>query len=201
MRVVDLPAQVMSMLRRHPSVRDVVLSGSRKRGEPTLLSDWDFEVEVEDLDRFVRDLPELVRRLNPLGQQWDGLSPIWCYQFLLPGPTKVDVLVDRPHTPEGPWQPNAQNLKEIDHHFWDWTLWLAGKALRGREQFVAEELAKMSGHLLGPLGVEEVPLDIPTALRSYLTARSDAESRFGIGVDRRIETEVRRALAEAGFDV
>ena len=189
------------MLRKHPSVRDVALSGSRQRDEPTLLSDWDFEVEVDDLDRFVQDLPGLVRQLHPLGQQWDGLSPIWCYQFLLPGPAKVDILVDRPHTPDGPWQPNAENLKEIDHHFWDWTLWLAGKALRGREQFVAEELRKMSGHLLRPLGVEEVPRYIQTAVRAYLRARLDAESRFGIAVDRLIELEVRGALVDAGFDV
>lgn len=80
-------------------------------------------------------------------------------------------------------------------------LWLAGKALRGRQQFVEDELAKMSNHLLRPLGVEGLPRDIPTAVRAYLTARSEAESRFGIGVDRRIETEVHRALGEAGFRV
>ncbi len=198
---MELSMQVITMLRQHSSVRDVVLSGSRQRDEPTLLSDWDFEVEVDDLDRFVQDLPRLIRQLNPLGQQWDRLSPIWCYQFLLPGPTKVDILVDRPHTQEGPWQPNAENLKEVDHHFWDWILWLAGKTLRGRKDFVRDELGKMSDHLLRPLGVEGVPRDIRTAVRAYLTARSDAESRFGVAVDRRIETEVRRAMAEAGFDV
>jgi hypothetical protein len=198
---MDLSTQVITMLREHPSVRGVVLSGSRQRDEQTLLSDWDFEVEVDDLDHFVHDLPRLVRRLNPLGQQWDRLSPIWCYQFLLPGPAKVDILVDRPHAQESPWEPNADNLKELDHHFWDWILWLGGKELRGREKFVIDELRKMSEHLLRPLAVEEVPTDIKAAVRAYRAARSGAERRFGIDLDRRIETEVRRALSEAGFEV
>lgn len=199
--MTDLATQVITLLGRHPSVTHVVLSGSRQRDEQTPLSDWDFEVEVDDLDRFVEALPELVRVLGPLGQQWDRLSPIWCYQLLLPGPTKVDILVDRPHPQEGPWQPNADNLKDLDHHFWDWILWLGGKTLRGREGFVTDELVKMSQHLLRPLGVEEVPTDIEAAVRGYNGARSDAEARLGVDVERRVEMEVRRALSEAGFDV
>lgn len=198
---MDLSTRVMTLLRQHPSVQDVVLSGSRQRDEATSLSDWDFEVEVDDLDRFVDDLPTLVHELSPLGQQWDRLSSRWNYMLLLPGPTKVDIIVNRPHIQEGPWKPSRENLRHLDHHFWDWILWLAGKALRGQEDLVKAELAKMSDHLLRPLGVAPVPGDVQAAVRAYCRVRSEAEARFDTAVERRIETEVRRALAEAGLDV
>jgi hypothetical protein len=44
--------------------------------------------------------------------------------------------------------------------FWDWTLWLGGKALRGELQLVTDELAKMHGFLLAPLGVASAPTSL-----------------------------------------
>lgn len=172
--------------------------GSRERDDATLLSDWDFEVEVGDFDLFLQDLPDLVSPLDPLGQQWDRLSKRWNYMLLLPGPTKVDIIVDRLHDQEGPWEPNAENLQEIDHHFWDWILWLGGKALRGRTELVNEELRKMSDHLLRPLGVDRVPANVEGAVRAYREARSKAEARLESVLDKRIEKEVTRALRETG---
>jgi len=198
---MDIATEVTTLLKRHPSVDEVKLVGSRKRADETALSDWDFEVEVNDLERFVEALPNLVGELHPLGRQWDPLSDIWCYQLMLRGPTKVDILVDRPHEREAPWEPGAENLQELDHHFWDWTLWLAGKALRGRGDFVEAELRKMSEHLLRPLGVEGAPDGLERAVHVYRAARSEVEARLGYAVDTRIENEVLEGLRRAGLKV
>src|SRR5687768_17578568 len=122
--MMDLGEKVIALLRTHPAVRSAVLSGSRSRHETTQLSDWDFDVEVNDFDRFVADLPGLVEELHPLGQQWDPYSDHWNYMLFLSGPVKVDIILERPFEQEGPRSPSRENLSLIDHHFWDWALWL-----------------------------------------------------------------------------
>lgn len=104
------PQRVMALLNGHPAVSRVVLTGSRDRNEATLLSDWDFEVETTDFSALRSDLPELVKPLRPLGQQWDRLSGRWNYMLMLEGPVKVDLLIDRPHRKCGPWEASPETL-------------------------------------------------------------------------------------------
>src|SRR5919198_1186230 len=92
LRAVDLGTRVPELLRRHPSVRAVSLTGSRARGTPTPLSDWDFGVETDDLDALAADVPELLGPLEPLAQQWDPLGERATYMLMLRGPTKVDLI-------------------------------------------------------------------------------------------------------------
>src|SRR5918911_942077 len=149
----DLEQRVRFAVEQHLCVRAVQLAGSRQRGTPTELSDWDFTVETSDFERVAADLPGLVTPLRPLAQQWDPLAETACYMLLLRGPTKVDFLFDRPRQPNPPWSASGQTLQAIDQHFWDWVLWLASKDSAGKDELVHDELAKMSIFLLGPLGV------------------------------------------------
>jgi hypothetical protein len=167
-------------------VTGVQLIGSRARGEATPRSDWDFHVDVTDLPAVARDLPALAEPLAPLGQLWDPLSDRHVYALILPGPVKVDLLFDEPHEHEPPWQPSPATLPAIDTHFWDWTLWLTGKAYAGRGELVRAELAKMSAHLLRPLGIDEVPATIGDAARRYRAARDRLEAAYGMAVPRQL---------------
>ena len=187
----DIPGAVTAALLSHPHVLTVAFVGSRAAGTPTPLSDWDFDVKVDDFPAVVADLPALVSGLEPLAEQWDRLSPTACSMLMLAGPAKIDLIFsDVPHRPLPPWVVTAQTLEEIERHFWDWILWLASKHLGGKVGLVSEELEKMSVHLLRPMGVEEVPATIPAATTCFRAARDRLESRLGVAVPRRLEREV-----------
>ena len=164
------------------------------------LSDWDFLVETDDFERVRADLSRLVEPLRPLAAQWDRLSEeAACYMLLLPDGTKVDLLFDRPPALEPPWQRRAETLDGIDRHFWDWILWLGGKQLGGRDALVRGHLSGlMYEHLLGPLGVGELPDTIANAVERYQHTRGERERALGVNVSRAAERAVLPRLREAG---
>jgi hypothetical protein len=187
----DLAELVVGLVGSHPNVREVRLVGSRDTAHARLESDWDFRVEVDDFVSVASALPDLVRSLEPLAQQWDRLSDEQCWMLILRGPVKVDVIFPEvPHVHEAPWEPGRANLSALDAHFWDWTLWLHGKAAGGKNELISKELAKLHDHLLKPMGVESAPISVPGAVAAYRSARDDAEDRFGQKVPRRLESEV-----------
>jgi hypothetical protein len=179
----------------HPAVRRIDLVGSRAEGRATTWSDWDFGVEAADFDALAVALPGLLAPLEPLVQQWDRLSPEWCWMLILRRPVKVDLIFPgQAHAVEPPWEPSAENLGAIDDHFWDWMLWLKGKEAAGKRELLAAELEKLSANLLGPLGAPEAPSSIAEAVRAYRRARDQAERRFGVSVRREVEAAVAQAL-------
>jgi hypothetical protein len=192
----DVASSVRAALERHPHILHVELVGSRATGTPVPLSDWDFVLHADDVDAVVRDLPSLVAELEPLAAQWDRLGPpeYSCYMLMLPGPAKVDLVVRIPHELEPPWAVTAETLEGIDRHVWDWTLWLASKRQRGEADLVREQLGLMTEHLLGPLGVAEVPGSIEEAIVAYRAARDREEAELGVAVPRRLEREVLRVV-------
>lgn len=186
-----LDRRVVAALSRHPLVRSVRLVGSRAEGRAKEWSDWDFAVDVDDFDAVAQDLPALCAPLQPVAQQWDPLSPEYCWMLMLPGPTKVDlVFLDRPHPLERPWQPARDSLVDIDRHFWDWALWLRSKERSGKTDLVTAELEKLTQHLLAPLGVEATPASVAEAVAVYRGARARAERRFACEVPRELEAAV-----------
>jgi len=189
-----LPDDVVAALIADPRIQRVELAGSRARGTPTSLSDWDFSVTTGDFDAVRDELPRLVSPLQPVVALWDPLSPQWCYMFILTGPAKVDLLFGLPHPIHAPWQVTAESLPRIDDHFWDWALWLASKQLAGRRELVAAELGKMHGHLLEPLGVTAVPASIGAAVADYRAARASWEARLQYQVPRAAEMTVMPSL-------
>jgi hypothetical protein len=192
----DLAASVKAALLPHPHILTVELVGSRATGSPTSLSDWDFEVMTDGFDAVARELPAMVAVLEPLAQQWDRISEYPCYMLMLSGPVKVDLIFPgEPYESLPPWTVTAETLGGIDRHFWDWILWLASKREKGQDELVHRELAKMSEHLLRPLGVDRVPGSIEMALESYRFARDEREREFGMEVSRRLEREVLPALS------
>jgi hypothetical protein len=94
---------------------------------------------------------------------------------------------------------SADTLASIDGHFWDWTLWLGGKTLRGERQLVAEELDKMHGYLLAPLGVASAPASLDEAVASYRRARAHAIDILGVAVDPELGRQVSEALQLHGL--
>jgi hypothetical protein len=186
----DIVTAVTAALLKHPAIRSVTLVGSRAAGTPVPLSDWDFLVEVEDFAAISDELPGLVATLEPLAEQWDRLNAEWCYMLLLPGPVKVDLIFDQPHSDEPPWTVDADTLPGIDRHFWDWILWLSSKEQRGERPLVRRELDKMNRHLLHPLGAVGVPGSIPEAIERYRRARRERERQLGTTVSRRLGREV-----------
>jgi hypothetical protein len=181
-------------MERHPSVLSVELVGSRARGTASTFSDWDFAVETDDFEAVARDIHLLLGPLHPLVQQWDPLSETWCWMAILRGPTKLDFIFGEPHDSEPPWQPRADNLDAIDGHFWDWALWLRSKQASGKTELLQHELAKLSAHVLCPMGVESRPLSLDEAVVSYLAARDRLERRFGVLVPRALECEIAPVL-------
>jgi predicted nucleotidyltransferase len=201
----DIAAAVPAALLGHPHVMAVELVGSRARGTPSPLSDWDFAVEVSDLAGVTEDMPALVAELEPLSEQWDRLGPddYCCYMLMLAGPVKIDLIFPGvPHRPEPPWKVAPDTLDGIDQHFWDWALWMAAKEQGGKDELVLQELRKMSEHLLKPMGVDRVPGSIHAATVEYLAARERLESSLGVHVSRRVELEVLPVLrtAQRGSD-
>jgi hypothetical protein len=191
---VDLAVRVPEALLRHGAVEKVELVGSRATGAFLPLSDWDFLVETDDFDTVAAALPELVEPLNPLARQWDPLAEHPCYMLMLAGAIKVDLIFDRPSEHAPPWVPTAETLPRIDAHFWDWVLWLGAKRAAGKHDLLESELAKLSIHVLEPLGVEERPVSLEDAVSRYTAALRDAEKRLGVRVSPRIARAVRMRL-------
>src|SRR5438093_1239328 len=104
---MSIPSAVAAALARHPAVDSVRQSGSRAGGTPTVLSDWDFEVQTNDFSAVAEALPELVAPLNPLAQQWDPLAQRRTYMLLFPGPAKStsSSLSGKRQAPPGRWTP------------------------------------------------------------------------------------------------
>ena len=193
---MDVEARVRAALAASPHVRSVELVGSRRRGDETRLSDWDFLVDTDDFDALAPELPRLVEPLEPLGHLWDPLSEEAPYfMLILRGPVKVDLAFDRPNVTQPPWVATRETLPRIDAHFWDWTLWLASKRERGQDDLVRAMLDHMSSYLLAALGVEEVPATLERAIALYGEARDRAEARFGVRVTRELGEEVARAVS------
>lgn len=188
---MELTERIIQAVAPHPAVRSIELAGSRAEGRAHEHSDWDFLVEADDFAAVARALPRLLAPLEPLVQQWDRLSPEWCWMMILRGPAKVDLIFpDHPHTNEPPWTASRENLAGIEAHFWDWMLWLRSKEASGKAEVIANELEKLYDHLLAPLGVEHRPSTLPEALDVYRSARERTEQRFGTMVDRKLEAAV-----------
>jgi hypothetical protein len=173
----------------------VRLAGSRAKGESGALSDWDFEVETRDFRAVADALPKLIAPLEPLAQQWDRLNDHACYMLMLRGVGKVDLIFDEPWQSKPPWVVSVETLRGIDDHFWDWTIWLAAKDRAGKRNLVAAELRKMHEHLLGPLGVDDVPSSIEQSVAAYLSALRHAEERLAVQVPPVLQREVLNRLA------
>jgi hypothetical protein len=198
LRAVDFATWIPELLGRHPLVRRARLAGSRATGTTTPLSDWDFAVETDELDALAAELPELLAPLEPLAQQWDPLGERPTYMLMLHGPAKVDLIfVHQTMEERPPWRVTARTLAGLDAHFWDWILWLAAKRARGREELVRDELQKMHGFLLRPLGVADAPGTIDQALESYLRALEERERELGAEVSRTLRDEVLPAVRGA----
>jgi len=192
-----LNRRIPTLLTRHPSVLDVCLVGSRAEGRANERSDWDFLIKTSDFGAVAKALPELLAPLECLAQQWDPLSPHWVWMLMLRGPVKVDlVLAGRSHPPQLPWVPSATSLEAIEMHFWGWILWIDSKA-RADSALHKTELVKLFEHILAPLGVEAIPRTGTDAVALYLTARAEAEARFGLEVPRRLQAEVAPVLGQA----
>ena len=195
--VDDWVTVAIGLLADHPAVTSVQFAGSRSRGTHDVLSDWDFAVETSDFDALVRDLPGLVAPLKPLGQQWEPLGHFPVYQVLVAGPTKIEYLfLSRSQEPAPPLKPCGDTLAAINTHFWDWIWWLTTKASIGRSNLVTEHLAQLNAHLLRPLGIVAAPTTIEDAIDVFVARRNELEREFGVTVDRALEDEVRRGIAD-----
>jgi hypothetical protein len=188
---LDLASEVPRLLAASALVSSVELRGSRAEGTATRYSDWDFVVFAPTFETLAMRLPDLVSPLEPLVQLWDPLSNVACYMLIMDGPTKIDLIFEEvPNEPRAPWTASAETLPAINDHFWDWTLWLTSKAAVGKHSMVSDELAKMSHHLLAPLGIAHVPGSLGEAVDVYLGALADCELRFDVAVDRRAEGQI-----------
>lgn len=193
---------VLAALETIPGVRSARVIGSRARGDAGPLSDWDFEVETDDFESTAPAIERGMEALHPLAAQWDRLSPHMCYMLMLAGAVKIDLLfLDQPHELEPPWVVTAETLPGLDAHFWDWTLWLAAKQLAGKRELVADELEKMSLHILAPMGVDTVPERVEQVVVLYTEARALLESELDTVVPGALETGVRAAMRANGFSV
>ena len=191
----DVVSAAIAAVADHPAVRGVEPAGSRLRGTHDELSDWDFVVDTDDFPAVARDMPSLAAALEPVAEQWEPLGHFPVYQVMLPGPTKVEYLfLDHAQDAFPPRVPGPDTLAAIDTHFWDWTWWLATKEHIGRDDLLAEHLPQMHGHLLGPLGVRNVPESIDAAIAAFVARRDELERRYGVTVPRALEQEVRGGL-------
>ncbi len=193
----EVVVAIREALERSEVVASVVLGGSRARGTATGLSDWDLYLEGEAAD-LMAEIPALVASLQPLAAFWEPLSEQAGYMIVMDGPVKVDLFPIRGSRQiQPPWVPGVDTLAAIDAHFWDWTLWLGSKSLRGQRQLVVDELATMHWFLLGPLGVASCPASLSEAVASYRRARAEAVEAFGT-VDPELGRQVSEALRRHG---
>jgi hypothetical protein len=180
-------------------VSSVALGGSRARGTATALSDWDLYVEGEP-DGMMEEIPALVASFGPLAAFWEPLSEQAGYMAVMNGPTKVDVFpIGASRRIQPPWLVSTDTLASIDGHFWDWTLWLGGKALRGERHLVADELVKMHGYLLASLGVASAPGSLDEAVAVYRRAQAQAAEALGVAVNPELGRQVSEALRRHGL--
>jgi predicted nucleotidyltransferase len=197
--VSELADVVPALLRRSAHVTGVELRGSRARGEAGPFSDWDFVVWTDDFQATAADLPLLVKSLRPLQEFWDPLSEVPCFQLMLAGPIKVDLIFEaRTYAIQPPWTVTAQTLPGIDAHFWDWTLWLTSKVDAGKKETVSAELEKMFGYLLVPMGAQRPPSSLGGAIDQYLRLRTEAERRHGVVLDAEPGRQVIGVVARLG---
>ncbi|MGH9135617.1 MAG: hypothetical protein ACRD0G_01050, partial [Acidimicrobiales bacterium] len=170
---------VARALQAVPGVTRVRLVGSRAAGVSTPLSDWDFEIDVDD-ERVLASLEERLRQIPALATFWDPLSSRANLILLLDGPVKIDVIAaDQPNpAPIDRWEVSAGTLPGIDAHFWDWILWLGAKHLRGDGELVRDELDKMHAALLEPLGATEPAGTVAEAVAAYLQRRDARAAEF-----------------------
>jgi hypothetical protein len=172
----------------------VTLGGSRERGRPTELSDWDLYL-VGDPEAMMAEVPTVIASFRPLAAFWEPLAEEAGYMVVLDGPIKVDVFpTGGRRRIQRPWVLSAETLPQIDGHFWDWSLWLGGKTLRGQQGLVASELMKMHDFLLEPIGVTSAPAHLGEALAAYLRARTSAMDALGVFVDPELGRQVLDAL-------
>jgi hypothetical protein len=196
----DLIERIVAAIRRHPAIREVNLVGSRLDGTAGPLSDWDFKIETAEPERVFGELPAIVSAFRPLAAFWDPLGGRSNYMVTFAGPLVLDLHVDLQPLPPQPWRVGPDTLANLDSHFWNWSLWLAGKSLKRKNQHVAQELQKMSRYLLRPLGCPKVPADLAEAVAEYAPTRERAEARYGVRVSGNpLEVEVRRALVRHGL--
>jgi hypothetical protein len=180
-------------------VSSVVLGGSRARGAATALSDWDLYVEGEP-EGMMEEIPALVASFRPLAAFWEPLSEQAGYMAVMDGPTKVNVFpIGASRRIQPPGKLSADTVASIDGHFWDWTLWLGGKALRGERRLVADELVKMHGYLLAPVGVASAPGSLDEAVASYRRARAQAMAALGVAVNPDLGRQISEALHRHGL--
>lgn len=190
----DVVTAIREALDGSKVVSSVVLGGSRARGTATALSDWDLYVEGEP-EGMMEEIPEVVASFGPLAAFWEPLSEQAGYMGVMNGPTKVDVFpIGASRRIQPPWLLSADTLASIDGHFWDWTLWLGGKALRGERQLVADELVKMHGYLLASLGVASAPRSLDEVVALYRRARAEAVDAHGVAVNPELGRQVSEAL-------
>ncbi|MGH2380676.1 MAG: hypothetical protein ACRDG7_05590 [Candidatus Limnocylindria bacterium] len=185
----------------HPGVTSVRLGGSRGRGDPVPLSDWDLEITTRDGDAVVSDLPAIAQQVQPVAAQWERLAAHACYMLMFEGGVKVDLILDVPQELQPPWEARPGTLEGIDQHFWDWIVWLAAKDQRGDRDFVRQEFEKMSVHLLQPVSIRDTPGAIDEAVQLFRAARQRLEAEMNTSVDRRMEDAAAQALRRGGYAV
>jgi hypothetical protein len=106
-------SEIANVVRAHPCVKSLKLTGSHAHGNATALSDWDFLVEVSNFNCLRKELPRLVAPFEPLTAQWDQLSDRQCYMLVVKGPAKIDLIFARiPNPRVRPWALTPAALKE-----------------------------------------------------------------------------------------
>ncbi len=119
--------------------------------------------------------------------------------MILPGAIKLDLLFEDAHEIEAAWYASAETLPAIDRHFWDWTLWLGGKQLRGQLELVSSHLSTLSVHLLQPFGVETKPRTLGQAVSLYMQAREEWSRRLPLTIPTELGAVVQKALIQHGI--
>jgi predicted nucleotidyltransferase len=196
---MDIVAIVPELLMKHPAVKQVALAGSRLRGDATEWSDWDFSVETTDFEAVSAALPTLTESLSPLTHLWDPLSRHTIYMMILKGPIKVDLMFNRLQQQKPPWIVNGDTLAQVNSHFWDWILWIAGKEVSGKKD-ASKELEKMYDFLLAPLGCAKKPNSVEEAVRDYLAAFKRQRNLLHIEIDPALEVEVIKGLKKMAYN-
>lgn len=190
-RLVDLVA-------RNPAIQGLALVGSRADDDPTPLSDWDLEVTTDDFQAAAVGIIEAAAALQPLAVFFDPLGTRPNLTVILDGPVKVDLIFpDTPFEPAPAWEATDQTLTKIDWHFWDWTLWLAAKRLRGLDDLVDFSLEDQFAFVLEPMGVSQQPTSIEAAMDAYEEAREKKAAELGVEVDPTFGHQVREAIHAA----